>query len=156
VNFHQRKKKAVFTVDEDKLIIKLIELMKTVDEHIKWVKIAAHFSSRTGKKIRERYLNYLNPNINRNPLFASELRLLTELVSDNGHLSRIPWKKISDSFPGRSGIFLKNQYDHARRKMMKTFDLNKKKKQLDEFFQLIWSDDDTFREQINEQLIIAD
>jgi hypothetical protein len=130
--------------------------MKTDDEHIKWIKIAAHFSSRTSKQIRERYLNYLNPNINKNPLSASELKLLTELVSDNVHLSCIPWKKISDYFPGRSSIFLKNQYDHIRRKMMKTFDLNKKKKKLDEFFQLIWSDDDTFREQINEQLMIVD
>jgi myb proto-oncogene protein len=105
--FPPKKEKAVFTVDEDKLIIKLIESMKADDGHIKWVKIAAHFSSRTSKQNRERYLNYLNPDVNRSPLSASELRVLTRLMSDNGHLSRISWNKISASFPGRSDIFLK-------------------------------------------------
>jgi tryptophanyl-tRNA synthetase len=77
-------------------------------------------------------------------------------VRNNEHLARIPWKKISASFPGRSDIFLKNQYDCVKRKIMSgTFESDIEKKKQGEIFQLIW-DDGNLMKQINEQLMIIE
>jgi tryptophanyl-tRNA synthetase len=77
-------------------------------------------------------------------------------VRNNEHLARIPWKKISASFSGRSDIFLKNQYDCVKRKIMNnTFESDIEKKKQDEIFQLVY-DDDNLMKQINEQLMIID
>jgi Myb-like DNA-binding protein FlbD len=156
MNHCERKRKEKFNKEEDELIIKCVESMKKDCGCVKWSKIAKHFPSRKSKQIRERYLNYLKPNVNRSPLSASEMKFLAELVRNNEHLVRIPWKKISASFPGRSDIFLKNQYDCAKRKIMNnTFESDIEKKKQEEIFQL-FLDDDSLVEKIDEQLMIID
>jgi hypothetical protein len=137
----QCKTKAKFTKEEDELIIKCVEAMKENDKKIKWAKISDYLPSRTSKQIRERYLNFLSPDVDRSPFSACEFKRLAETVLHYLHLPYIPWKEINVLFPGRSKIFLKNQYDHARRKILKnTFESDLERKKQNEFFHLLWDD----------------
>jgi hypothetical protein len=74
MNHYEGKRKERFNKDEDELIIKCVESMKSDYRLVKWPKIEKYFPSRKSKQIRERYLNYLKPNINRSSLSASELK----------------------------------------------------------------------------------
>jgi hypothetical protein len=113
----QGKIKVRFTKKDDELIVKCVESMKTDIDEIKWKEISSKLPSRTNVQIRERYVNFLSPNINKNPLTDVEFNMLTRIVSHCAYLSFIPWKEIRTLFPGRSDIFLKNKYDCAKRKM---------------------------------------
>jgi hypothetical protein len=115
----QKKSKQKFTREEDELIINCVKRMKEIEGKISWIKVAKQLPSRTNKQVRERYLTYLSPSININPLSTSELKLLVEIVFENANFCIIPWKKIAKSFPGRSDIFLKNQYNYEKMKLLK-------------------------------------
>jgi hypothetical protein len=143
-----RKSKSRFTKEEDMKIIKSVETMKATIFEIKWKKIASQLKSRTSKQVREHYLNFLSPNVNKNPLTTSELNLLIQIVANYSKSSKIPWKKISAFFPGRTDIFLKNKYDHVKRKILK----NVVKPRSDEILQydleqLLWNG--TFTDQMS-------
>jgi hypothetical protein len=115
--------------------------MKAENESIKWMKVASSLPWRTNKQVRERYLNFLSPCVNRSPLSSSEFKRLIEAVQSYSCFPRIPWKKISIAFPGRSDIFLKNQYCHARGRMKKNlFEADLEKMEQDEFQKLLWDD----------------
>lgn len=148
----KRKSKDKFTREEDEVIIKCVETMKENKETLLWTKVASHLSSRTSKQIRERYLYFLNTDINRSPLSSSEFKLLVELVLTNSFLPQIPWRKISTFFPGRTDIFLKNQYDQARRRMLKNmFDSDLEKMKQIECQYYLWNE--TLNEEMKMQLM---
>jgi hypothetical protein len=141
MDISKRKAKTKFTREEDEIIVKCVESMKKNNKTISWNEVASHLSSRTNKQIRERYLYFLDSNIIRTPLSSSDFELLAKLVIDNSYLPRIPWRKISTFFPGRSDIFLKNQYDQIKRKMLKnTFDSDLQKMKQIEFNHHIWNE----------------
>jgi hypothetical protein len=113
------KSRSRFTKEEDMKIIKIVETMKATTFKIKWKNISSQLKSRTSRQVRERYLNFLSPNINKNPLTTAELKLLMQIVANYDNSSKISWKKISAFFPGRTDIFLKNKYNHVKIKMLK-------------------------------------
>mmetsp|Transcript_12139 Transcript_12139/g.21947 ORF Transcript_12139/g.21947 Transcript_12139/m.21947 type:complete len:231 (+) Transcript_12139:111-803(+) len=95
--------KGSWTVEEDEMVMRL------VNEHgtRSWTKIAVHLPYRTGKQCRERWLNQLNPKINREKWTSEEDKLLIELQSQHGNA----WSKISEYLPGRSDNNVKNRWN---------------------------------------------
>lgn len=98
-----------FTVEED---TKLLEIMTTT-KVINWEQIAANFQGRTARRCRERWVNYLNPNIRTGPWTENEDELLLAKVNEFGHC----WSSISKHFNGRSDSDIKNRwYSHLKYK----------------------------------------
>ncbi|KAM7523514.1 hypothetical protein LguiA_013416 [Lonicera macranthoides] len=71
-----------------------------------WNFIAEHFPGRTGKSCRLRWVNQLNPHINKTPFTVEEEAMLLELQRIHGN----KWSTIAHFFPGRTDNHLKNQY----------------------------------------------
>jgi myb proto-oncogene protein len=141
MNHDQHKSKTKFTKEEDELIVMCVDSVKEKNEKVRWKEIASKIPSRTNRQIRERYMNFLNPDVNRNPLTEYELIILMKIVALHANASSIPWKMISKSFPGRTDIFLKNNYGRIKRKLSENLSKSKLRKRFYvEFDQLLWND----------------
>lgn len=99
---NKRKASHKFTPDEDNKILDLIAQYGN-----DWPKIAKNLPNRNAKQCRERYINYLNPSVNKNPWTEYEDQLLLEKFNEYGS----KWTKIMNFFPGRSDIDIKNHYN---------------------------------------------
>jgi myb proto-oncogene protein len=93
--------KGPWTEDEDKLLISLVETHGR-----KWSIISEIMHSRSGKQVRERYLNNLDPNLNKKKFSQEEDAQIVKFHSKYGPL----WSKISKHFPGRSVDIIKNRF----------------------------------------------
>lgn len=70
---------------------------------------------RTGKQIRDRYLNKLRPNIKRGEWTNEEDRTLLSCYYQIGH----KWSKIANYLPGRTEGQVKNRfYSHIKKKIL--------------------------------------
>lgn len=94
-------KKIHWTADEDKKVKELISVYG-----MNWRIIAKFLPSRTGKQIRERYLNILNPNICYRSFTKDEDDLVYLLQKKLGN----KWKDFSKYFNKRSPDMIKNRY----------------------------------------------
>jgi hypothetical protein len=63
-----------------------------------WVQIARHVHGRTDVQCRERYVNILDPDVNRVPFSADEDALLIQLATQLDH----SWTKVAELMPGRT------------------------------------------------------
>ena len=91
-----------FTQEEDAIIFKLYQ----VDRHPQWDKYASFLPNRTERQCRERFRNYLDPNIQNREWSNEEDKLLEEKVLEYG----LKWVKITAFFPGRSANNVKNRW----------------------------------------------
>ncbi|OHS96869.1 hypothetical protein TRFO_09786 [Tritrichomonas foetus] len=108
-----------FTVEEDAL---LMDVVNKVREEIKdskegkeisWEVVSNRMGVRSARQCRERYLNYLSPDIRTDPWTDSEDRLLIQKMNDLGRC----WSTICQFFNGRSESDVKNRwYSHLRYK----------------------------------------
>ena len=90
---------------------KLLELIKM--HGLNWAIIAAALNNRTGKQVRDRYLNYLRPDIRDDEFSAQEDQYLMSLYSRFGR----KWSLIARHMPGRSECQVKNRfYAHINKK----------------------------------------
>lgn len=104
------KSRQPWTKDEDKL------LMGLSDKYgLNWSLIASFIEGRTGKQVRERYYNKLDPAINRNKFTSAEDEKIIELFTEYGS----KWLLISKHFQGRPENMIKNRfYSHIRKKIL--------------------------------------
>ncbi|XP_051140621.1 transcription factor CSA-like [Andrographis paniculata] len=98
----RRTRKWHWTHDEDNLLTLLVRRNGAGN----WDHIARHFDGRSGKSCRVRWINQLNPKINKAPFSESDQRRLLELHETYGN----KWATIATFFPGRTDNQLKNQY----------------------------------------------
>ncbi|TYZ57126.1 hypothetical protein PybrP1_007174, partial [[Pythium] brassicae (nom. inval.)] len=81
----------------------------------KWTQISRLLPGRVGKQCRERYLNHLDPSINKTPWTLEEDARLADACEKHGRR----WSLIMTQFPGRSENAVKNRcYALARRKLL--------------------------------------
>lgn len=87
--------------DEDDMVQKLI---KRVGKN--WKLISEMLSTKTGKQIRERYINKLDPSIKKQPWTKEEDMMLIKCIKEFGS----KWSEISKSLPGRPENMIKNRF----------------------------------------------
>lgn len=99
-NHNKREPKKPFTKEEDELIQKYVQENGLKD----LIKLENMLLNRNVKQIRERYRNYLNPEVIQSPFTQEEDDLLVKSYPEyNGK-----WCEIVKLFPGRTDILLRN------------------------------------------------
>lgn len=96
----QRRK---FTPEEDEKLKRIIAIRGTK----KWDDIALLMPGRTGRQCRDRFRNYLDPNLTNGPWTDEEDKILIQKVNEYGQ----HWNKISVFFKGRSNNNIKNRFN---------------------------------------------
>jgi hypothetical protein len=100
--------KAKFSQSEDDLIKALVENFGTHN----WINIKHYFTNRTTRQLRERWVLYLNPNIDQTQWSKEEDDLLLEGQKIYGNA----WKVISKNFlPKRTNIAIRNRFHRLAR-----------------------------------------
>ncbi|OHS95983.1 hypothetical protein TRFO_37846 [Tritrichomonas foetus] len=101
---HKDKKlqRKLFSIEEDAKLRFLVQQYGSKD----FKKIASFMPGRTPRQVRERYKNYLSPEINNGPWSRDEDALLRQKYAELGP----KWSKIADFFPSRSDINVKNRW----------------------------------------------
>ncbi|CAA0839451.1 myb domain protein 56 [Striga hermonthica] len=91
-----------WTLVEDNLLKKLVKRHGAGN----WDFISDHFQGRTGKSCRLRWINQLDPKVDRTPFSEEERQRLVDLHGKYGNR----WSIIVSHFPGRTDNQVKNQY----------------------------------------------
>jgi len=94
-------KKGKWSQEEDQLLLRLIN-----EYGRNWSKITKHFNSRTGKQVRDRYVNILDPNVAKNKFDAKEDEIIVEMHRKFG----TNWAEISKYLIKRTPDMIKNRF----------------------------------------------
>lgn len=94
--------KVKFTPEEDKKLIDLVKSSKVQN----WSEIALKLGGRNARQCRERWNNYLNPDLRTDPWTEEEDKLLMDKYRIHG----THWNKISKSFKNRSDNSIRNRW----------------------------------------------
>lgn len=103
--------KVKFTQKEDDLLTDIVERLGTGN----WELVAKEMKKRTARQCRERWINYLSPELRNDPWTPQEDKLLDELYENLGS----KWQKIAEYFPTRSGNCVRNRFKLRQRRMLK-------------------------------------
>ena len=98
----KKHNKCKFTPEEDKKLISIVDKLGPR----KWKLIATFIEGRTARQCRDRYANYLRPNLNFDRWTPEEDSLLIQQYYKFGP----KWSKICTMFKGRSSSSLKNRW----------------------------------------------
>ncbi|CAD8123504.1 unnamed protein product [Paramecium sonneborni] len=94
-----------------------------------WNAIARQMKIKTGKQVRRRYKNFLDPNLNHGPINEAE----DERIFQNYLKYGSQWSKIAQEMPGRSENMVKNRfYSYIKEKYLNQPNLYFKVKPLDQ------------------------
>ena len=107
----QRRHKNKFTSQEDRDLLALVEQHGTKQ----WDRIADSLPGRSARQCRDRWKNYLAPNVNQMPWTREEDQRLLQLYQLVGPR----WSKIGATFPGRTSVSVKNRWHKLHRIQMK-------------------------------------
>lgn len=94
-------KKGSWTPEEDKKVLELVQ-----KNGKKWTEISKQMPSRTGKQIRDRYINSLEPSINKSRFTDEEDHKIISLLRKYGKV----WSGIASELPGRTADMVKNRF----------------------------------------------
>ena len=98
-----KQQKAKFTPSEDQLILNFV---KENGPHM-WGRLSQSLlPERTPRQIRERWVNYLCPNVSHEPFTEEEDRKILDLVERFGKR----WSVISQNFDDRTDVQIKNRH----------------------------------------------
>lgn len=102
-----RKPRKVFTEDEDNILRQIM----TTETFVTWELVAQKLYGRTARQCRDRWLNYLSPNVRKSPWTVEEDKLLIDKINELG----THWSSIAKYFDGRSDNHIKNRwYSHLK------------------------------------------
>ena len=115
-----------FTLEEDEFLLHLVKSIGIRN----WQKISLEMKKnnieRNGRQCRDRYIHYLDPNINKNSKWTPEEdSLLIKSTQKHGK----KWKVMEKIFPGRTEVSLRNRYNLLMRKERKEHMKIEKKQQ---------------------------
>ena len=113
-----RKIRAKFTPEEDLQLKYLVGRYEKED----WQSISEHMPGRNPRQCRDRYKNYLSPQIVNGPWSEEEDKLLMEKYEEFGP----SWKRIATFFPSRTDINIKSRF-HLKERRHKKEELKKKR-----------------------------
>jgi hypothetical protein len=120
VPFHYKRRslparvmKHKFTYEEDQLLIALVQLHGENE----WSTVAASLGSRNARQCRERFKNYLDPNLKRADWTPDEDALLRLKHTEYG----AHWNQIARFFHGRSDMALRNRWNRIRHRRAHEF-----------------------------------
>ena len=99
-----QKSKEKFTEKEDHKLKQLVSFLGTKN----WKFIAKEMGTKNARQCRERWKNYLNPDLNLGTYTVQEDMLIVKLYQEIGP----KWKKMSNYLPGRSPNSIRNRMKH--------------------------------------------
>ena len=101
--------KSKWSKEEDKLLLELVNRNGR-----NWELISKYFEGKTAKQLKERFVNKLDPGINRSRFTAEEDDLIINLFVKLGPR----WSEITQHFPGRPDNMVKNRfYSYIRKRI---------------------------------------
>lgn len=133
-----KKTKGPWTTEED------AQLLQLYNKHgPKWAKISSIMKARDRKQIRDRYNNYVNPNINHSEWTEEEEFLFEIYQKKFGN----KWCEIAKRMPGRSENQVKSYSQRLkntgrRKSQKKKFSKNEEAHQVDDMDINFWSSDE--------------
>jgi hypothetical protein len=104
--------KAKFTTEEDVLLRKLVFQFG----EDAWPQVAQHMRNRNSRQCKERWNNYLSPNISTAPWTPEEDGLLQQKIRELGQ----KWVQIATFFPTRTDVNVKNRFNLLSRRSKRT------------------------------------
>lgn len=102
IPLHESGLRIRFTKEEDERLKQLVSLYDSPN----WADISKYMVPRSPRQCRERYNNYLRPNLINGKWTKEEDKLLNDLFQQYGP----KWSLISQSFKSRSPVNVKNHY----------------------------------------------
>jgi len=108
-----KKAKKKFTSEEDEIIVNYVQKHGAKN----WRFLTTILKNRTSRQIRERWVNYLDPNVSHGEWTKEEDELILELFNQNG----TKWSVISKSFLNRTDVMIKNRFQLLKRHLNKGF-----------------------------------
>lgn len=94
--------KIKFTPEEDAKLLRLVQQHGARD----WIRISQHMGTRNPRQCRERFKNYINPDLRKDQWTPEEDKILEEKFAEYG----AKWNKISRFFVNRSDNNIRNRW----------------------------------------------
>jgi hypothetical protein len=108
-----------FSVQEDELLRDLVAEIGVNN----WAEVSARLGTRSARQCRERFKNYLSPNLRNGQWTEDEDTLLREKFLEFG----AKWSLIVAFFPSRSEVNLKNRWTQLQNRGAREHDLEQEK-----------------------------